>query len=147
MASKNLHYLVAAAIAALLISGAIFAADTPAKYKVVFDVSSPDHNQWQLVLGNIRNIQKALGQQNVQIEVVGYHDGLNMMVAKDNELQDQMSKAAETGVVFAACQNSMRARNVTKDQLVSFATPVDSGAAELVRKQASGWAYLKPGGN
>ncbi len=146
MLRKNVRYLIAAAVAALLISGAIFAADTPAKYKVVVDVSSPDHDQWQLVLGNIRNIQKALGPENVKIEVVGYHDGLNFLLAKDNDLKEQMQKAAEAGVVFAACQNSMRFRKVTQAELVPFATTVDSGAAELVRKQADGWAYLKPGG-
>lgn len=146
MGRKNLRYLVAAAIAALLISGAVFAADTTPKYKVVVDVSSPDHDQWQLVLGNIRNIQKALGPENVKVEVVGYHDGLNFLLAKDNDLKEQMEKAAQSGVVFAACENSMRFRKVTKADLVPFATTVDSGAAELVRKQADGWAYLKPGG-
>lgn len=145
MKLKNARYLAAALVAALLISGAIFAADNTPKYRVVVDVSSPDHQQWETVLGNIRNMQEALGQQNVQIEVVGYHDGVSFLLDKDNELKGQMAKAAETGVVFAACQNSMRARKLTQADLVSFATTVDSGAAELIRKQQSGWAYLKPG--
>jgi intracellular sulfur oxidation DsrE/DsrF family protein len=38
----------------------------------------------------------------------------------------------------------MRKRNVRKDDLLPFATTVDSGVAELVRRQEAGWSYVKP---
>jgi intracellular sulfur oxidation DsrE/DsrF family protein len=40
----------------------------------------------------------------------------------------------------------MRKQNLTKEQLLPFAVTVDSGVAEVVRKQEAGWAYLKGGG-
>ena len=40
----------------------------------------------------------------------------------------------------------MKKQNVTKDQLLPFVTTVDSGVAEVVRKQEAGWAYIKGGG-
>lgn len=39
----------------------------------------------------------------------------------------------------------MRRRNVTTADLLPFAGQVDSGAAEVVRKQEAGWSYLKSG--
>jgi hypothetical protein len=34
-------------------------------------------------------------------------------------------------------------RNITAEDLFPFASTVDSGVAELVRKQEAGWAYVK----
>jgi len=39
----------------------------------------------------------------------------------------------------------MRAMKVTTSDLFPFATQVDSGVAELVRKQEAGWVYIKGG--
>jgi uncharacterized protein len=51
-----------------------------------------------------------------------------------------------SGVVFAACQNTMRAMHVTKDDLLGVATTVDAGVAELTRKEEAGWSYIRSGG-
>jgi intracellular sulfur oxidation DsrE/DsrF family protein len=39
----------------------------------------------------------------------------------------------------------MRALKVTTEDLFPFAAQVDSGVAELVRKQEAGYAYIKGG--
>jgi intracellular sulfur oxidation DsrE/DsrF family protein len=57
-----------------------------------------------------------------------------------------MQAEHEAGVVFAACENTMKKQNVTKEQLMPFVITVDSGVAEVVRKQEAGWAYIKGGG-
>src|ERR1700690_3282385 len=49
------------------------------------------------------------------------------------------------GVVLDACQNSMRLRKVTTEDLFPFASQVDSGVAELIRKQEAGWSYIRAG--
>ncbi len=67
-----------------------------------------------------------------------------MLLAKENELSERMQKLSEAGVIFA-CENTMKKKNVTKDQLVPSATTTDSGVAEVVRKQEAGWSYIKSG--
>ncbi len=47
------------------------------------------------------------------------------------------------GVTIVACRNSMRSRNITEDQLIDGVKIVNAGVAEIVRKQAEGWVYLK----
>jgi intracellular sulfur oxidation DsrE/DsrF family protein len=39
----------------------------------------------------------------------------------------------------------MKKKNVRKDDLLPLATTVDSGVAEVVRKQEAGWSYVKSG--
>jgi hypothetical protein len=56
-----------------------------------------------------------------------------------------LKKAAAEGVVLGACQNSMRARKITSQDIFPFSTEVDSGVAELIRKQEAGFSYIRAG--
>lgn len=114
------------------------------RHRVVFEVTMEGSEQWTGVLDNVENLRRSLGNET-ELEVVAHSKGLGMLIAKDNALIDRMKKLAKDGVVFAACQNTMKKRNVTKDQLVPFATTTDSGVAEVIRKQEAGWSYLKSG--
>jgi intracellular sulfur oxidation DsrE/DsrF family protein len=117
----------------------------PKNHRVVFEVNVPGAMQYQGVLGNIENLRKAFAPEGVQVEVVCRGEGLKMMVSKDNRLADRIRKVQKTGVVFAACNNTMRAMNIKRDQLFPFAKVVDAGIAEVVRKQEAGWSYIKAG--
>ena len=117
---------------------------TAKTHRVVFEVTMEGAEQWTGVLDNVENLKKALGD-STQIEVVAHSKGLGMLIAKDNSLADRIKKLAEQGVVFAACENTMKKKNVTKEQLLPSATTTDSGVAEVVRKQEAGWSYLKSG--
>ena len=114
------------------------------KHRIVFEVTMEGPEQWTAVLNNVENLRAALGAPT-EIEVVAHSKGLGMLVAKDNALTDRMQKLADGGVVFAACENTMKKKNVTKDQLVPFAKTTDSGVAEVIRKQEAGWSYIKSG--
>ncbi len=145
---KPLVYVLALAAALFGLVAALSAQkeEKAQKHRVVMDVTMPGTEAWGMVLNGIENIQKALGPENVQIEVVGHERGLGMVVqAADAGLADRMQKISATGVTFAACENSMRHQHVTKQDLFPFDITVDSGAAELIRKQADGWAYIKTG--
>ncbi len=134
------------ALAALVTLAVTMHAQKTKKHRVVIDVTNPAPEVWGTVLNSIQNIQKALGPENVEIEVVGHERGLSMVVkAANSSMEERMQKISSTGVVFAACENSMRHQNVTKADLFPFDVPVDSGAAELIRKQNDGWAYIKAG--
>jgi intracellular sulfur oxidation DsrE/DsrF family protein len=97
------------------------------------------------VLGNIENMQRAFAPEPVQIEVVCFGKGLELLLKTDTAYQEHLKKVVDSGVSVVACQNSMRKRNVTTADLLPFAGQVDSGAAEVVRKQEAGWSYLKSG--
>ena len=58
--------------------------------------------------------------------------GFELAFAHDEELRFKI----------LACRNAMKMRNVKSEDLFPFAGEVDSGIAEIVRKQESGWAYI-----
>ncbi len=114
------------------------------KHRIVFEVTMEGTEQWTGVLNNVENLRTSLGAET-EIEVVAHSKGLGLLVAKDNSLADRIKKLTEEGVVFAACENTMKKKNVSKDQLLPSATTTDSGVAEVVRKQEAGWSYIKSG--
>jgi uncharacterized protein len=114
----------------------------PVENRLVFELTSAAPKVWAGLVGNVENAQQALGQ--ARIEVVAHGDGLDLLVASKNaEIAERLAQLNRAGVVFAACQNTMQRRAIAPDQLSPFATPVDSGVAELARKQLAGWAYLR----
>jgi uncharacterized protein len=119
----------------------------PAKsssHRVVFDLTSGDPQAWDAVLNNLENVHKALGPTSMQVVVHG--KALPMLTAtKPGPHHERMRQSAGRGVVFVACENTMKRQNVKPDELVPFAKTVDSGVAELIRKQEAGWSYVRSG--
>ncbi len=117
---------------------------TPA-HRVVIEINSPDHEAWDVALKNIANLQQSFGASHVAIEAVVLGKGIDLVLGSDAEYVDRLGTLSRGGVTFAACQNTMRQRHIAKQDLLPFVVTVDSGVAELVRKQEAGWAYLKAG--
>jgi intracellular sulfur oxidation DsrE/DsrF family protein len=119
-------------------------------HKVVFEIAIDGAEQWLRALRNVENVQKALGAESTRIEVVSHGKGLGMLLAKtvsmNPDIKVTLEKLHATGVVFSVCENTMNKMQINKDQLVPFATTVDAGVSEVIRKQAAGYAYIKSGG-
>ena len=49
------------------------------------------------------------------------------------------------GVVFAACENTLRERKIEKKDIVPEATFVPAGILEVAMKQEKGYSYIKAG--
>jgi uncharacterized protein len=117
-----------------------------AKHKVVLQMNVADNDSWNQLFGNIGNVQTAFKNDGgVQIEVVFYGKGLSALLKTNAAFEERLKKAAGDGVILAACQNSMRLRKVTSQDIFPFSTEVDSGVAELVRKQEAGFSYIRAG--
>jgi intracellular sulfur oxidation DsrE/DsrF family protein len=115
------------------------------KHRVVFHVNVADEERWQEVLTNVENVQKAFGADHVEIEVVAHGAGIGLLERKNAALRDRVATIEKTGPVFAACTNTMRKKNLTADDLTAGVKIVDSGVAELIRRQEAGWTYIKLG--
>jgi len=144
----NKHILLLTALLAVaalpVFSQAPQAASAP-KHKVVFELNAPAPSGWDQLFHNVENVQKIFGAEGVQVEVVFFGKGLTMLLKNNAAYADRLKEASDKGVVLAACQNTMRAMKVTTEDLFPFAHQVDSGVAELVRKQEAGFSYIKGG--
>lgn len=118
-------------------------------HKVVFEVTADGVEKWQGALRNVENTRESLGENAVKLVVVTHGKGLGMLLAanaaENPGMKEKLEKLHADGVVFAACENTMRREKVGKQDLVEQATTVDSGVAEVVRKQGEGYAYIKIG--
>jgi len=132
------------ALFALLLSAASLA-QAPAKHKVVLQMNVSDADSWNQLFGNIGNVQNAFKKDGVQIEVVFYGKGITALLKTNAAYEERLKKAAADGVILAACQNSMRLRKIVSADIFPFSTEVDSGVAELVRKQEAGFSYIRAG--
>jgi intracellular sulfur oxidation DsrE/DsrF family protein len=111
-------------------------------HKVVIQLNTADTAAWSGTIGNIKNLQK-IWPGAIQVEVVAHGKGLDLLVKAKTHLATEVEALSKEGVIFSACENSMKKHNVTKADLLLVAGTVPSGVAELVLKQEQGWSYLK----
>jgi Uncharacterized conserved protein len=115
-----------------------------AKHHVLFAMTSPSDKDWMLTAGNIHNLLRGFSPESVEIEVVSYGPGV-AMVKKDSAAAAEIQELEKDGVVFVACENSMRHMQLTKADLIPGVGTVPSGIVEVVKKEEAGWSYVKAG--
>jgi len=111
-------------------------------YQVVVHIDESDKGL--LGLNNIENLLTDLGKDNVNVELVANYEGIKILLKSPDTYVEQIERLKKLGVKFAACSNTMRQRGITKEELVELVQIVPSGVGELVKKQAQGWAYIRP---
>jgi intracellular sulfur oxidation DsrE/DsrF family protein len=115
----------------------------PDKQHVVIQVSEDDVKLWNLALNNAQNFQQAVGKDQIEVEIVAFGPGLNMLKF-DSEVANRLTAADKEGVMLRACGTTMKKANVTEKDLHSGAKVVPSGVVEIMNKQNQGWRYLRP---
>ena len=115
-------------------------------HRVVFEITTEKVEAWHGVFNNIVNLRLALPAP-WELEVVAHGKAIRALKEGGLGEEGQRGQALRReGVVIGACENSMKREGFSPADLYSFATPVDSGVAELVRKQEAGWSYIRSGG-
>ena len=111
-------------------------------HKVVVQLNTSDTLVWHGALKNISNLQTALGP-NTQIELVAHGSGIGILIDGKTTQKTKIAELAASGVLFKACENTIRERKIDRATILTQAGTVPSGVAEVVLKQEAGWAYLK----
>lgn len=89
----------------------------------------------------LNNVKR--GWPDAQIEVVVHGKALDMLVSGKSSTAEDIRALQEKGVVFAACENTMRAHKVAKEQLLPDVIAVPMGVGEIIMKQEEGWGYIR----
>lgn len=114
------------------------------KYKVAIEFAGETVKQQQSVLNNVENLIQAFGPET-PIVIIAHGEGLDLLHRPSAEIGERVKQLASATVIFMACENTMRRRNISKADLIPEAVTVDSGVAEVVRRQEGGWNYIKSG--
>jgi len=113
------------------------------QHRIIFQMNTADtlaHKQLMKQLSNISSVAPG-----TQMEVVCHGPGLDMLVTDKTLVADKIKVHSKSGVVFYACEFSLKERNVEKSRILSDAGFVPAGIVEIVAKQELGWSYIKAG--
>ncbi|MDQ6901456.1 MAG: DsrE family protein [Bacteroidota bacterium] len=113
-------------------------------YNAIFQL---DTNDPKIIRKTIRNINNALNDERLkgklQIELIAFSGGTDAYL-KGSEYENDLKDLVEKGVIVAQCNNTLKERKITRDQLFNFIAVVPSGTGELIIRQSQGWSVVKP---
>ena len=81
---------------------------------------------------------------DTKIEVVFFGDAITGLVQGSALYPEKVQQFLQKGVIFAACNNSLRRYNIDPSKVLPAGVIVVPVAIlELVKKQEEGWSYIK----
>jgi|694.fasta_scaffold02101_40 intracellular sulfur oxidation DsrE/DsrF family protein len=111
------------------------------KYKVVWDLSSSDTTTQAAVFRQMNNVRAEM--PDVELEVVFHGKGIYTVMKDSIQFRSRIKIAKEMGVSMVVCNNSMKRLKIDAKELASEVVIVPSAMAQLIKKQAQGWSYIK----
>ena len=153
---KNLRQFVTAIM--VLIAGAFlatgaYAAKNSKPHRIVIQVDQNDPALMNLVLNNVSNLTEYYNSkgEDVQIEVVAYGPGLNMLREDKSPVKDRIKSIKQSSfpstVNFSACGNTKKGMEKAEGhpvQIIPQASVVPAGVVRLSELQEQGWSYIRP---
>jgi len=115
----------------------------PAQHRIVMQFNDPDSVSQTRTLLQVQNVRKIW--PDAQIEVVCLGGGLDLLMTKNSKASNLVAEWSGKGVIFAACNNTMMNRKVTKEDLLPQAVVVPAAVIELATRQEEGWSYFRGG--
>ena len=143
MIPKALLFPLLAIVAAALTTPPALASSETTPFVVQLTRSGDNYGHRRALL-QIDKVLDDLGEQNVRFTVVAYAYGISALLAKNNQTNQLVTKLANRGVRFLACRISMRASDITENDIVLEAEFVPAGAPEVIRLQTRGYKYWRP---
>lgn len=113
------------------------------EHRVLFQLASPDTLVHIGLIKQLNNLLIAV--PDVTIEVVCHGPGLNILISDKTTILTSIQQLKTRGVTFAACENTMKDRNISKDRIIPEAIFVPAAIVEIMNRQEEGWTYVKAG--
>ncbi len=122
--------------------------DVPAK--VLFHVSDGHADHLKNVLDDVEELMKhyRLSHQKARVEVITNGEGLSLLLAGISPYAERIQKMQKEyhDLTFVACQNTIdryqQELGLTA-KLLPGVVVIDSGVAQIMRRQHQGWAYIQ----
>ena len=128
---------------ALLISSVAFAQQTERQHRIVMQLTSGDTLVHKNLMKQFKNMKEAA--PTMQLEVVCHGPGMDMLMNDRSIVQEKIKEFAAKGIVFLACENTIRERNLDRSKVLPEAAYVQAGIIHIVERQEDGWSYIKAG--
>lgn len=113
------------------------------KHKIVIQFNQSDSTAQAGLIHQLDYVKTSW--PNALIEVVCLNEGLDLLIISNSKVPDAVAGWFAKGVVFAACNSSMRFRNVRRSDLLPNVKVVPSAPVEVAFKQEQGWSFFRGG--
>lgn len=114
------------------------------KHKIVMQLSSADTMTWKGLMNNLRNLKEGWGD-SLAIEVVAHGPGIELLMQQKTTQLENIRKMKQKGIVFYACENTMKEKKILPESIIAEAAFVKMGIGHIVMRQEAGWSYIKAG--
>lgn len=119
----------------------------PPEHHIVYQINQADSEYIEHILNSIGALISQY-EDNVAIAVVAFGPGIHLLARQPLRpipgalRQRAAAQAADYGVRFVACGNTMKSLHWTAEDIVPFARVDAVGAATIMELQEQGWAYM-----
>ncbi len=147
--------LFVAALALGLIAVTATHAQNAKPHRLVIQVDQNDPAVMNLALNNAQNVLEYYRDkhEDVDIEIVAYGPGLNMLRADTSPVKDRIAQMASgdatfpSKIVFSACNNTKQAMEKREGHPIPIlpqAGIVPAGIVRIMELEEQGWSYVRP---
>ena len=133
--------------ALLLLNGCATVPQSDGVHRVVIQMSTDDPRAQTIALNNAINLQKKYGAGNLQVEIVAYGPGINLILPTGKQARRVKNLAAHDEFIFSAGKNTLdkiRKRTGKTPRLIEGVDTVPMGVARVVELQERGYSYIRP---
>lgn len=115
------------------------------RHHVVFHLNSGDETIQKGALNNIKHLYQEMGGDRVKVELVVHGAGLELLTKKGTKFAEELDRLKRLyGVSYTACSNTMKAMNLTRENLIPQVDRTVPAMVRLMELQEAGWVYIKP---
>ena len=111
---------------------------------VVLSLSERDPARMNEIIGNVGNIQKYYGTDNVHIALVVYGPGIHAVLKSDNPVRARIAGLIAIGVDVLACDATLQTLHLAASDLVPGVRVVPNGLPAIIELQVAGSYYVRP---
>jgi len=112
-------------------------------HNIVFQLTSNDPEVHKGLIRQLNNVLELAPDAN--LEVVCHGPGIEMLMVDKCTVQPKITELTAKKVIFTACENTLKQKNIEKSAIIKESTFVPGGIIEIVTKQEQGWSYIKAG--
>ncbi len=113
-----------------------------ANHKVVFQLNTDNIIEQNALITYVTNVKNHWGD-DVVIHVVVHGPGIGMVRKSKTMVGEGLRTIMQKGIKFFACQNTMNARMISEEDIITDVAFVPSGLVDIIEKQEQGWSYIK----
>jgi len=118
----------------------LFAQENPVQ--IVFDVTTDNKDTHKATIRHVKGMSNAYPDS--KFEVVMYSNSLEMALDSTSTVKEDIFQLAQNNnVSFVVCEGTLKRHKIKKSKLIKGIETVPDGILQIIKRQQSGWGYIK----